>query len=106
MVDDGERAEINRQYEEFSGLPLSAEMLANEVQLAVNSNSNLNQYVSSFADSLTGHGKAILVKVAFHTMSASGELRPGHQKQLADLAQTLAIPQSQYMELIDRMTVS
>lgn len=104
MVDDGERAEINKQYSDFSGLPLPPKTLANEIQMAMGSGADLNKYVASFAPNLSGHGKATIVKLAFHTMSASGDLQPGHQKQLVGLADTLGIPQEQYMTLIDQLS--
>ena len=104
MVDDGERAEINKQYTEFAGLPLPPQTLQNEIQMAMGSNSDLNKYVATFAHNLSGHGKALLVKLAFHTMSASGDLQPGHQKQLAELSNTLGVPQDQYMALIDQLS--
>ena len=104
MVDDGERAEINKQYSEFAGFPLPPQTLENEIQMAMGSGSDLNKYVASFAENLSGQGKALLVKLAFHTMSASGDLQPGHQKQLADLSNTLGVPQDQYMALIDQLS--
>ena len=104
QVDDGERAEINRQYAELSGLPLAPNKLAEEIKMAMGSGADLNQYVSSLAPNLSGKGKAILIRLAFHTMSASGELRPGHQKQLAGLSDTLGIPQDQYMTLIEQLS--
>ena len=103
-VDDGERAEINKQYAEIAGLPLPPETLANEIKMAMGSGVDLNDYVASFAANLSGHGKAMMVKLAFHTMSASGELQPGHQKQLKGLAVTLGIPQDQYMTLINQLS--
>lgn len=103
-VDDLERAEIHKQYEEFTGLPLVAATLAEEIRLATTSGADLNTYAATFADTLTGKGKAMLVKVAFHTMSAAGTLQPGHQEQLMKLSDTLGIPEDQYMTLIDQIS--
>ncbi len=104
FVDENEKSEIKRQYQLFTGLPLTNQMLDEEIQTANGSNADLNSYVALFADGLSGHGKALIVKLAFHTMSASGELQPGHQQQLSKLAQTLEIPQDQYMALIDALS--
>ncbi len=103
-VDDSERAEIRKQYTEFAGLPIPQATLDSEIALAKSSGANLNQYVGSLARSLSPHGKALVVKLAFHTMVASGDLQPGHQEQLAKLATTLGIPQDQYRELIDQLS--
>jgi uncharacterized tellurite resistance protein B-like protein len=103
-VDDLERGEIHKQYEEITGLPLVAATLAEEIKMATASGADLNAYAASFADTLTGKGKALLVKVAFHTMSASGTLQPGHQEQLMKLSDTLGIPEEQYMTLIDQIS--
>ncbi len=99
-VDYAEREEIRKQYLELTGTAVSADALEDNIALARSSGSNLNSYVGTMADSLTPHGKALVVKLAFQTMSASGELQAGHQQQLARLAQTLKIPQDQYKELI------
>jgi len=64
----------------------------------------LARYAATFADTLSGKGKALLVKLAFHTMPASGTLQPGHQKQLMKLSDTLGIPEEQYMTLIDQIS--
>ena len=103
-VDDLERNEIHKQYEEITGLPLVARRLEEEISMAISAQSNLNNYASSFADQLSGQGKALLVKLAFHTMSASGQLQPGHQQQLMQLSSTLGIPEEQYMALIDQIS--
>ena len=39
-----------------------------------------------------------------YTMSASGDLQPGHQQQLTRLRQTLGIPVDQYKELISHFS--
>lgn len=103
-VDQDERGEIKKQFAEISGLPIPPEQLENEISLAQASGSNLNAYVSTLAPDLSPHGKALVVKLAFHTMSASGQLQPGHQTQLAELATTLQIPQDQFRELITQLS--
>ncbi|MAD81228.1 MAG: hypothetical protein CMJ50_10345 [Planctomycetaceae bacterium] len=103
-VDDTERAEIKRQFMELAGLPVPEETLNNEIAMASSSGGDLNSYVGSLADSLSDHGKGLVVRLAYFTMSAAGDLRPGHQTQLAKLADTLQIPQDQYMELINHFT--
>lgn len=65
---------------------------------------DLNSYVTTLAPNLSPQSKALVVKLVFHTMSASSELRPGHQKQLTKLGDTLGIPQDQYMDLIDLLS--
>lgn len=105
-VDELERGEIKRQFMEMSGLPVPEATLNNEIAMANSSGADLNSYVGTLADSLSDHGKALIVKLAYHTMSAGGDLRPGHQTQLARLANTLGIPQEQYMELINLFTES
>lgn len=103
-VDDLEQAEIHKQYQEITGLPLVAATLAEEIRMATTSGADLNTYAATFANDLSGKGKAILVKLAFHTMSASGNLQPGHQEQLMKLSDTLGIPEEQYMTLIDQIS--
>ncbi len=104
IVNDGERAEINRQYMELAGLPIPPQKLDEQIKLAMQSGANLNSMVASFAHELSGHGKALLIKLAFLTMTASGELQPGHQTQLAQLSKTLGIPEDQYMTFIDQLS--
>lgn len=104
QVDDAERAEIKKQYMELAGLPVTEETLSKEISMAVSSKTDLNSYVSRIAGDLSPHGKALTVKLAFDTMSAAGDLNPGHQTQLARLADTLQIPQDQFRELIKHLS--
>lgn len=104
-VDDLEDAEIRKQYMELAGLPVTNSELQQEIQMASTSGANLNTFVGGIAPQLNAHGKALVVKLAFFTMSASGELQPGHQEQLAQLGNTLGIPEEQYKELIDQLSL-
>jgi uncharacterized tellurite resistance protein B-like protein len=104
-VDETERRAIKEQYQDLVGLPVAAATLENEIGLAKSSSGNLNSFVGGIANNLSPHGKALVVKLAFHTMSAAGDLRPGHQEQLTKLADTLKIPRDQYMELIDQLSL-
>lgn len=106
MVDAGERDEIKRQYQELAGLPIPAQTLDDEIKLAMSSQADLNTYVRSNAGDLTPHGKALLVTLAFRTMSASGQLQAGHEQQLSKLGETLQIPKDQYLELIRQLSES
>lgn len=99
-IDEAERAEIKKQFMEFAGLPVPAETMNSEIAMATTSGADLNSYVGNIAHGLSPHGKALVVKLAFRTMSAAGDLRPGHQDQLTKLADTLQIPHDQFMELI------
>ncbi len=103
-VDDLERGEINKQYQEFTGLPVAQHKLDTEIKMAMSANTDLNAFVGGFASELSDHGKALVVKLAFHTMSAGGDLQPGHQTQLIKLSSTLGIPEDQYMTLIDEIS--
>ncbi|MGB7343688.1 MAG: TerB family tellurite resistance protein [Pirellulaceae bacterium] len=103
-VDDGELSEIKKQYSEVAGLPVPQAKLEQEIQLAKSSNATLNSYVSNIAGELSPHGKALVVKLAFHTMTGSGQLQPGHESELSQLAKTLAIPDDQYRELISQIS--
>jgi len=103
-VDEVERRAIKDQYQELTGFPVAAATLETEIGLAKSSTGNLNSFVGGIAHNLSQHGKAMVVKLAFHTMSAAGDLRPGHQEQLTKLADTLKIPRDQYMELIDQLS--
>lgn len=102
-IDDAEQAEIRRQYMELAGLPVTAATLDKEIAMATSSNADLNSYVGMIAQSLSPHGKALVVKLAFHTMSATGDLQPGHRDQLAKLGDTLGISEDQYTELIRQL---
>lgn len=106
IVDESEREEIKRQYGELSRAPLAPNVLSNEIQIAQASGSDLNTYVASFADELSEDAKATLVQLAFHTMSASPRLEIGHQQQLAQLAETLAISEPRFVSLIDQLSGS
>ena len=103
QVDDAELAEIQKQYTEIAGLPAPAAKLDEEIALANSSSADLNSYVEIIADELSPHGKALVVKLAFDTMSAGGALQPGHQQQLARLGDTLEIPKEQYLELLKQL---
>ncbi|MAR09629.1 MAG: hypothetical protein CL681_06605 [Blastopirellula sp.] len=101
IVDDGERAEIQKQYMELAGLPVPGDILQDEINMAEESGADLNSYIRHLTPDLSDHGKALVVKLAFHTMSAAASgLQAGHQDQLARLAETLGIPDPQYRELI------
>lgn len=104
MVDDAERAEIKRQYLEFAGLPVPAATLENEIEMAIAAKVDLNSFVSRIADGLSNHGRALVVKLAFHTMASTGGLKPGHSEQLSKLATTLKIPPDQFKELITMLS--
>jgi uncharacterized tellurite resistance protein B-like protein len=103
-VDDVERAEINKQYTEIAGLPVTAEVLNNEIAMASSSGQDLNSYVAIFAHELSPHGKGMVVSLAYQTMLATGELQPGHRDQIEKLANTLEIPQDQYVELLKQIS--
>jgi uncharacterized tellurite resistance protein B-like protein len=100
QVDAAERAEIQKQYMDLAGLPIPAATLDHEIGLASSAGTNLNAFVGTLADSLAPQGKALVVKLAFQTMSASGNPQPGHQEQLSRLGDTLGIPKDQFVELL------
>lgn len=102
-VDEDECDEIRKQYMEIAGLPVSGEVLEQEIRLATEAKADLNSFVSRFVDELTPHGKALVVKLAFHTMTASSELQSGHHAALTKLASTLQIPEDQYRALIEHL---
>lgn len=99
-VDEQENAEIRKQYLDLAGLPVESARLQKEIEMASASEIDLNKYVKTVVGELSPHGKALVVKLAFLTMSASGDLQPGHQDQLTQLRQTLAITNDQFKELI------
>lgn len=103
-VDAGELSEIKKQYTEVAGLPVAQAKLEEEIRLASDSGATLNTYVKNIADTLSPHGKALVVKLAFHTMTGSGSLKPGHESELGKLATTLGIPEDQYRELITQIS--
>jgi hypothetical protein len=103
-VDADKRAEIKKQYLEIAGLPVSQETLDGEIRMAKEANTTINHFVSSFADSLSPHGKALIIKLAFHTMSAGGDLAQSHLTQLVALRDTLQIPNDQFQELITMLS--
>lgn len=103
-IDNLERAEIEKQYLELAGLPITADTLDSEISMAASSSGNLNSYVQTIVSDLSPHGKALVVRLALRVMSAEGEPRPGHKEQLAQLAGTLGIPQEQYLELIRQLS--
>ena len=100
IVDDAERNAIRSQYMELAGLPVAPETLEKEIQLGESADADLNSYVGMIAGDLSDHGIALVVKLVFVTMSAHGEMQPGHQEQLKRLAKTLKIPDDQFVELL------
>lgn len=104
VVSEEEYQTIRSQYLDFAGLPLVEETLKREIEMASQSGANLNDFVGRLVPDLSDHGKALIVKLAFHTMSADGELKPGHREQLSKLAQTLSIPDPQFRALIEHLS--
>ncbi|MFO1066357.1 MAG: DUF533 domain-containing protein [Pirellulales bacterium] len=100
VVDANERAEIEKQYMQIAGLPVTQSVLDDEIRMASASGADLNSYVANIAPGFSAHGKGLIVRLAFLTMSASPELTAGHKLQLSNLATTLQIPAEQYKELI------
>ena len=103
-VDPYERQEMEKQYVKLAGLPVPAATLEQEIAWAQTSGGDLNSFVAHMTADLSPHGRALIVKLAFHTMSASGDLQEGHQTQLTRLAETLEIPQDQFLELIEHLS--
>ena len=104
VVDDVERSEINRQFIEMAGTQLPVHTLDHEIAMAKSSGADLNRYVGSISHGLTDRGKALIVQLAFHTMSAAGDLQSGHQRQLAQLSTTLEIPPDDFRALIQHLS--
>lgn len=90
-----------RQVRNFFTLYFIPITLNNEIGMAIQSGANLNTFVANIVRELSDHGKALVVKLAFNTMTAGGEFKPGHQEQLAGLQKTLGIPDDQYRALIE-----
>ncbi len=103
-VDAQERAEINRQYTILAGLPYDSGHLNRQIEMAIESKNDLNGFVSKFAHELSSHGKALVVKLSFLTMSASSNFNKKHQHQLSRLPDTLGITESQYRTLIEEIS--
>jgi len=103
-VDELERAEIIKQFVELTGFPIPAERLHQEIDLAQNANTTLNKYVRTICSDLSPHGRALVVKLAFHTMSATDAFGPRHQEQLVELSKTLDIPEDQFRALIEHLS--
>ena len=105
-VDDAERNEIQNQYMEIAGLPVTTEKLDKEISMAVSSGSDLASFAKMIREELSDRGKGLAVKLAFATMSAGGDLNPGHKDQLANLGTSLGIPKDQYLELLKHLQES
>ncbi len=101
-VDSAERDSINDQYTQFSGHSIPPETLDQEIQMAQDANADLNMFVSSFASALAPEDKEEVAKTAYRTMVASGQLQPGHKRQLAGLARKLEIPDGRFIQLIEQ----
>ena len=102
VVDDQERATINKQYSYLAGLPLGRQALDEEIQLAKASNNDLIGFIDQFAHELSDRGKALVVKLAYLVISASDNFEAGEQ-QLSRLPSTLGISEEQFMTLIESM---
>ena len=103
-VDELELAEIKKQYVELTGFPIPAERLHQEIDFAQKANTTLNKYVRTICSDLSPHGRALVVKLAFHTMSATDAFGPRHQEQLVELSKTLSIPEDQFRALIEHLS--
>ncbi|MFN3149032.1 zinc-ribbon domain-containing protein [Bremerella sp.] len=99
-VDRFERAEIKKQYMELTGLPVAESTLDQEIKMAVESRVSLSRFVGGMVDGLSGHGRALVLKLAYRVMSAAGELTPAQDRALDQLGDTLGIPKVQLLELI------
>lgn len=98
-VDTAERDEINRQFMEFAGLPVATGQLDQEIEMAQSSGATLFSYARLLESQLSPHGKALVVRIAYHVMAAGGH-QSGHRDQLAQLGNALGFPQDQHVELI------
>lgn len=102
-VDINERDAIKQQYFELKNDRLSDPELDDEIRLALQAGTDLNQYVAAIRDGLTPQGKGLVVKVAYHTMAAHGTLEEGHQVQLQKLAKTLQVPDAEFIEFLQSL---
>ncbi len=100
-VDRFERAEIKKQYMELTGLPVADATLDQEIKMAVESKVTLSRFVGGIVDGLSGHGRALVLKLAYYVMSAAGELTPQQDRAIEQLADTLGIQKVQLLELIE-----
>ena len=101
-VDEGERKAINEHYAKLTGMPVPPSELETEINMARQANVTLNDFVQNFAHELSDPEKGAVVKAAFHVMTGAGSLKPGHKKQLSQLANTLGIPKNHFMDLLKR----
>lgn len=99
-VDRFERAEIKKQYMELTGLPIADSTLDQEIKMAAESRVTLSMFVGGLVEGLSGHGRALVLKLAYKVMTAAGEMTPSQDRAFNHLADTLAIPKAQVQELI------
>jgi len=102
-VDATERTEIQKQYMEIAGLPVPSEKLDKEIEMAVSSGTDLTSFAEMVSGDLSDRGKGLAVQVAYATMSAGGDLNPGHKDQFATFGTALGIPKEQYLELLKHL---
>ena len=102
VVDNKERAEINKQYTHLAGLPFEHQAFDEQVRLAMASKNDLNGLLSQFAHELSDRGKALVVKLVHLVISASDNPKVG-QQQLLRLPSTLGITKDQFTTLIKNM---
>lgn len=103
-VDGAETAVIHRIYEDMSGVPLSAEQIAEEAHLAATAKTDLATYVKGIAPTLSAEAKVIVIKVAFEVASAGGTLTPGRQHQLMNLPDALGISKEDFKAIVDQIS--
>lgn len=100
QVDQYERAEIKKQYMELTGLPIAESTLDQEIQMAAEARVTLSQFVGGIVEGLSGHGRALVLKLAYKVMTAAGEMTSSQNWAFNQMAETLGIPQGQLQELI------
>ena len=100
QVDRFERDEIKTLYLDLTGLPLTDVTLDQEIDFAMEAKVTLCGFVSKIVNGLSGHGRALVVKLAYCVMSSAGDLTPEQDNALIELGDTLGIPQDQFLELL------
>lgn len=95
LVDTAERKTIGQLYVDRFDMVLLEDQLQMEIDAAQQEASSLNTYVAQDAEVMTPEQKHLVVELSYRVMTAGGTPKPGHERQLHNLATSLQIPPSE-----------
>lgn len=92
LVDSAERNAIGQLYADRFEMVLLKDQLQHEIDAAKDEASSLNTYVARDADLMTQQQKHLVIELAYRIMISGGDPKPGHERQLHNLCNSLQLP--------------